>query len=123
MDKTDIFMLTALILTLAASGIHNIRDATAGVDPMTIRASSPPPIQDSPTPSERLAVIENNYKHMRTSFLELRTEFRRETAEIKDILNAQNDEIEKYILWAIGLLIVGDRGLAATKRFREVKTK
>ncbi len=119
--KLDVLMFVALAVTMAAAGVNNLRGAVA--DDPTFVVSQTPPMQISSGPIERIAVLENNYKHMMTSFADLRTELRRETGEIKAILKEQNDEIDGYLFWFLGVLLAGDLGLGIRKKLKEVKVK
>lgn len=106
--KFDILMFAAMLTALASSGVHALL-------PQEVRHSQPIILEPRPV-SERVAVLERDYEHMGSEVKDLRDDLRRETEEIKRLLREQNDKAEKWILYAIGMLVMGDRGWAIFKQ-------
>ncbi len=119
--KYDVLMFCALIATLAAIGLNAPDGVAAGNPAATVSPATQ--LQIAVNPSERVAVLENNYGHMAKSISELKDEFRRETKQIKSMIAAQNDVISEYILMILGALILGEHGIKIAKQIKGVKAK
>lgn len=115
--KFDIIMCVAMLIALASSGVNAL------LPPEEVRHSTQPIIMEPRPVSERVAVLERDYEHMGREVKELRDDLRRETGEIKRLLRAQNDEAEKWILYVIGLLVMGDRSWAIFKQRHEQRKR
>jgi len=114
--KYDVLMFVALLTVLVVTGVQALLPPQSDGE---VLRNPPQQIILEPQPvSERVSLLERDFKYLSGAVEELREELRRQTSEIKQILREQNDETEKWIVIVLGLLITGDRGWAILQRVK-----
>jgi hypothetical protein len=99
--KYDVLIFVAMVITLAASGVHALRSAQGDLN-----ASRSIILEGQPI-SERVALLERDFEYLSES-----------VEEIKQLIQEQNDKTMQWIIMIIGLLITGDRGLSILQKVR-----
>jgi len=76
--------------------------------------------------AERMSLLERDVEYLNGNLMKLHDELRSETQEIRsetrrirEILQEQDNQLQTWLIFIIGLIVAGDRALAITKKVRE----